>query len=277
MKNISLLLNAMLIFLLVYFGCNGKLFCNDEGEIDKSGYCAAKSCDTYNPLQKYGMISFATAQMLAQNYAASVGKKFIFNGALQTDEQDALNIWFDLKVMKNFIAFVESNACKAKCDTSAKLGVRIYYGKYPDSSILHSFADLKDVPNKYGNHHTLFMMPTFFDKASGKHLDFDPMQATADCGFKPFNDSYTMSAYGISIKKNISGNLYDKARRSRLNDSLQKRKDDVKPQDPKTFFIFGANIHPIMYSTTPGSGEQQNHGDVAPPPKDAGLFPETAE
>ena len=276
MKSFSLLLNVILIFLVFYLGCKDDFFGGDKEPGKQSGYCPPEGCETYNPSEKYGMISFATAQMLAKNYAESEGKRFIYDGTLKTSEQDALNIWFDLKILKNFISFIESNACNAGCDTSVKLGVRIYYGKYPDSTQFSFYPDLKDVPKRFGKHHTIFMMPTFFDKASGKHLDFDPLQAAGDCNFKPFDNNYTTSRYGISI-------IEPSSFRS-PQDSLQyykqtrQQSNDVKPQDPKTFFIFGS-VRPAMFTSTSAvvSGEQQNHGDIVPPPSGQGIYPTTAE
>lgn len=274
MKSISLLLNVILIFLVLYLGCKDKIFGGDKEPAKQSAYCPPEGCETYNPSEKYGMISFATAQMLAKNYAESEGKKFIYDGTFKTSEQDALNIWFDLKILKNFISFIESSACKANCDTSKRLGVRIYYGKYPDSTQFDNYPDLKDVPNKFGKHHTIFMMPTFFDKASGKHLDFDPMQAAAGCNFKPFDNNYTLSTYGISIAKlsaaqsSANSMQYDKVGKQ--------QRPDVKPQDPKTFFIFGSMQPLMLTSSSTISGEQQNHGTMAPPPKEEGTFPTTS-
>lgn len=272
MKSISLFLNVILILLVLYLGCKDKFSCNGDKPVATSAYCPEKGCETYNPSEKYGMISFRTAQMLAQNYAQSEGKKFIYDGSLKTNEQDALSIWFDLKILKNFIAFIESSACKSNCDSTKNLGVRIYYGKYPDSSILHSFADLKDVPSKYGNHHTVFMMPTFYDPTSRKNFDFDPMQKTENCRFKPFDNAYTTSVYGVNI---VSAANKISASKDSLAMIGKVRQQQGKPQDPKTFFVFGAAVHTMSApsgSPTP-PGDQQNHGDIMPPPDGNGSFP----
>lgn len=69
--------------------------------------------------------------------------------------EDARSIWFDLPTLKNFIAEVEN---QAKLDnpelTDADLGVRMYFGAYPDN--------LPDgiVPEEYKKRHTLVMIPT---------------------------------------------------------------------------------------------------------------------
>ena len=275
MKNISLLLNVILAFLLIYFGCNGKFSCKDNQPSKQMGYCPAKGCETYNPSQKYGMISFATAKMLAENYAGSEGKKFIYDGTIKTSEQDALNIWFDLKILKNFIAFIESSACKANCDTSKRLGIRIYYGKYPDSTELANYADLADVPKKYGKHHTVFMMPTFYDSVAKKNLDFDPMQTAANCNFKPFDNAYTTSVFGISINQPMV-NVHNSSQSDRLktNGKLPQRQE-TKPQNPKTFFISGGTVSKAFNYGSDVEGDQQNHGGVVPPPDNTGSFPTT--
>lgn len=250
MKNISFLLNFILIFLVVYLGCKNNFFGKGDKPVSEDN---CKDHIQYNPAEKYGMISFKTAKFLAENYAAGDGKKFIYNGTSNTGELDARNIWFDLKILKNFIALIESSACKANCDTSKKLGIRIYYAKYPDSSKFSSFPDLTEVPKEYGNHHTVFMIPTFYDNALKMNVDFDPLQAAANCTFKPFSDNYTKLQYGVSIKKDSIANI--SAAKQQLG----------KPQDPKAFFIFGPAVH--------NTGDNQNHGSINPPPDQTGVYP----
>lgn len=272
MKSISLILNVLLILGILYL-----LFWNkpthDDKKPNKPGepsFCS--DCDDYNPGERYGMISFATAKMLADNYGAGDGKKYIYEGATNTGQLDARNIWFDLEILKNFIAFVEKNTCQAKCDTSQHLGVRIYYGKYPDSTKLDQYPDLVDVPAEYGNHHTVFMMPTYYDAVKNKHYDFDPMKIGTDCKLSPFDNS-TNSLYGVNPISPVPGTRgVDLKQRQQVN--VDPRQVDVKPQDPRTYFVFGPSTHKLLYiSSSVETGDNQNHGSIAPPPDEEGEFP----
>lgn len=273
MKSISLLLNLVLLLLVFYLGCKDKFF-GKEDKPKSSTYCT--DCDTYNPTEKYGMISYNTAKMLAENYYKSEGKRYIFNESGRTNEEDARNIWFDLRILKNFIAFIESQACKFNCDTAKHLGVRIYYGKYPADSKLGDFADLQDVPKKFANHHTLFMMPTYWDTAAKKHVDFDPLNLSQDCKFQTFPRDLTpesLAAYSASSVSNLSATSKNYNRNTQI--SKDQKQVVIKPQEPKTFYILGGQTYQTMSYAVPVTGDQQNHGDLAPPPGAAEIYPTT--
>lgn len=269
MKSISLLLNVVLIFLVFYFGCKDN-FLNKGNKPATSAYC--NDCNTYNSSEKYGMISYNTARMLAENYFNSEGKRFIYNEAGKTAEEDARNIWFDLKILKNFIALIESQACKYNCDTSRHLGIRIYYGKYPAADKFSQFADLSGLPEKFANHHTLFMMPTYWDATAKKHVDFDPLQVAANCNIQPFQKDLTPSNIG-----NTSQAASYTTERSfvKVKDTTKQIREPQKPQSPKTFYILGGQTYNTSGTSGSSTGEQQNHGDVAPPPSNSEIYPTT--
>jgi hypothetical protein len=93
--------------------------------------------------------------------------------------EDAHSVWFGLEDLKKFLWKIETTVCKSSCSslTPDKLGVRIYYARYPDIKTydsLNSFtsASLK-LPPEYVAMHTVFMVPTFDNAANSNfHTDF---------------------------------------------------------------------------------------------------------
>lgn len=75
--------------------------------------------------------------------------------------EDARCIWFSMDSIKQFICTIEKYSEQLDL-TTANLGIRLYYGQYPDAH-----------PN-YPNRHTIFMMPTFNPSDNGPAIDFDP-------------------------------------------------------------------------------------------------------
>ena len=73
---------------------------------------------------------------------------------------------------------IEETACEKGCAkvNDEVLGVRIYFGTYPDHS---QFSDLgigsNAVPDNNEFHHTLMLVPTWYDQANNRDIDFDPL------------------------------------------------------------------------------------------------------
>lgn len=100
--------------------------------------------------------------------------------------QDAYSIWFDLKTLKKYLYHIEKNAKKgdASIVDDSKLGIRIYYAVYPDSTVIekNKFKDLDFLKSNpkyagYNGLHTLIMIPTITD-ADGEEVDFNPLDKT---------------------------------------------------------------------------------------------------
>ncbi len=106
-----------------------------------------------------------------------------------TMDYDAHSIWFELETLKKFIYHIEfkTNEAKKTMTTEAKnklgkLGVRMYYSRYPDEVGPNQYPDLSAVPlSDYRRLHTLIMIPTL--ERDGAHMDFDPTD----------KDSYNLS------------------------------------------------------------------------------------
>lgn len=127
------------------------------------------------------------------------------NKVMPTTDPDAHSIWFDLDTIKKFIYHIEKNV-KANSVNDEKLGLRMYYAAYPDSTQFNKPGneDLKDLDattltRKYGLKHTIVMIPTIFNNAVGD-VDFNPL------------DKNTYTGYISTVKKiEVQGDVILKA------------------------------------------------------------------
>lgn len=174
MKIASIILNVVLVGVLLY-----TIYFN-PARVQPS--LPPPNCNTlcadYSLDGGFRGIDAKLAKMLADNYAADEGKKFIGAGRTITTTEDARNAWFPLETLKRFIWQIEHAACKQGCAGDMRLGIRIYYAKYPDSATMRQTNGLTDVKPAYALHHTVFMVPTY--EASGGNLDFDPFHWGTD-------------------------------------------------------------------------------------------------
>jgi hypothetical protein len=122
-----------------------------------------------------GIITYETAQELFNNYKNDEGKSKIWPAGnnianrFVEKEDDSRSVWFSFEKLKRFLWNIEKQNCQ-KCGDS--LGLRIYFGKYPDLKNT-TFEDLASVPKEYSNHHTVFMVPTYRNE-NGAYVDFYP-------------------------------------------------------------------------------------------------------
>ncbi len=179
-------------------------------------------------------ISPNTAYELSKNYREDKHKAYVYDakGAL-LDTLDGRAAWFDLQTLKDYIASIENEVGKLKCDTNIKLGIKIYYGKYPSNA--DNDAGLKDVDERDFNRHTVFMVPTFFD--GKQNVAFTPAMAADGCKLIPYYE------------------LFNKLDRSKLDQSGRSLKagQPAEAIDIKNSYIL-------------------NHGTLPPPPLEAGDF-----
>ena len=98
--------------------------------------------------------------------------------------QDARSVWFSLPVLKKFIHEIESQTMAHCGGCEKQLGIRIYYGAYPDSTIMAETGDMASIPSKYSKLHTVVMVPTYqnedtsFLNTPSENVDFDPYHMT---------------------------------------------------------------------------------------------------
>lgn len=187
MKKISLILNGLLIAIILFQACNASKINTGTGQNSNPCYRG----DEINRADLHGMISYAAALKLSEDYISDSGKKFIGKGANYTKQQDTRNVWFSLPKMKAFISYIEQRACISNCEKSKRLGIRVYFAKYPGSDNT-SFGQIQD---DYKNHHTVFFTATYYDVAAKMNVDFDPAHVKENCGFRPIHDPVKDSVF----------------------------------------------------------------------------------
>lgn len=142
---------------------------------------AEETCDTTG----IGLISKETSQLLADNYKASI----LTSEFNKPDNPDSRSVWFSYDEIKRYLCVLESEYKKKHGDSTdlSKLGIRVYFGRYPKQGDLQKIDDLKDVFDKnvasnqnipewrprieYGEKHCLFFVPTYDDE-NNIHQDF---------------------------------------------------------------------------------------------------------
>ncbi len=128
-----------------------------EGKSGKQPGVFCEPCNNANvmiPLD--GLIDLNTANEMANLYKLTAGK-------------DARTIWFSMGTLKRFLWLIEKKSC-GLCIDKEKLGVRIYYGRYPQN--FGTNQNYANIPGTYGGKHTLFMVPTYNN--GGINIDFNP-------------------------------------------------------------------------------------------------------
>jgi hypothetical protein len=188
MKRILVAVNIFLLTAIIILACDidGDRSPDDTHVIVPDSTCY--EIQNYSAIATTGLITANSARMMSLAYKEDVGKLMIHNGTVSTGMLDARSAWFNLNVFKKFIQMVEDTVCESGCK-GLELGIRFYYAKYPSASGLISRDDLKSVRSDYANHHTLFMVPAYYDRARDKYIDFDPGKLKNGCTPAPFDYS----------------------------------------------------------------------------------------
>jgi len=125
-------------------------------------------------------ISKAAAKDLADRYKKECQPLLTSRMPDSAHNKDARSIVFPIEQLKKMIWEIESNT--RNLNSNHELGIRMYYGKYPDITAIQKDAkhplhhDYENLPAEFSHHHTLFLVPVFKDDQGVDH-DFDPWQA----------------------------------------------------------------------------------------------------
>jgi hypothetical protein len=123
---------------------------------------------------------------------------------------DARSIVFPIEKLKKFIWEIENSV--RKIPNQRELGIRAYFGKYPDIAAIKRdrrhplYNDLSNLPDEYSFHHTLFLVPTFKDE-NNIDRDFDPWQSEGIRAFKPIKTSEDQQSKGTMTAQMNHGNI----------------------------------------------------------------------
>lgn len=148
-------------------------------------------------------------------------------------KQDALCIWFELDKIKSIVSQIENSVCGKDCKNQLRLGVRIYYAKYPaETGTTRAPEDLRLLPADYAGRHTVFLVGTYDRK--GEHIDFDPQNVGNKCEPTPYTKLLEQAGkkYKImGLSKAIVG----------VSDTTVNHGDLMPPPDGTGIFPTGGN------------------------------------
>ena len=162
MKKILLATNIIAIAVIYFQSCTTS---NHAAMTD-----AKTTVQNYSATTFTGLNSQLIKQMVQNYHNDPSYSAWTKNDSNPSD--DARSIWFSLDTLKKFIWYVETQSATKGIPNLEKLGVRLYYGRYPKQILNARFPEMAGMPDNYVNRHTTFMLPTWFD---GKYnVDFDP-------------------------------------------------------------------------------------------------------
>jgi len=135
--------------------------------------------------QNYQNTSMSSTNLIPTSLIQNLVDNYRSNQLLAINQdlsiQDSHSVWFDLPILKNFVAEIEAQA--KLIDLTVKdsdLGIRFYYAAYPA-------VPQSSVPANYAKRHTLVMIPT--KKLNDLNYDFNPFD----------NNSVSLAVTGVSI------------------------------------------------------------------------------
>jgi hypothetical protein len=202
MNKILFLANMALLGIIAFMSCNKADLATDKTTSEHSVLATASRnpCQSTNCMactdhssSRFDGIDPYLAKQLFVDYVDKNQPRL----QIAENIEDANRLWFSLESLKNFIWQIEKEMCNKPCarENELRLGVRVYYAKYP--SDMH-IDGLRGLPKDYAEHHTLFMVPTYEDQ-TGTQVDFDPWNWGNDCTPTPLHKVFSM---GLFLKKN---------------------------------------------------------------------------
>ena len=134
----------------------------------------------YTNEPSYIGISAATALDLSQRYQQECQRALSGTADKNKPALDARSVLISIETLKKYIWEIEQHV--RETGSVQELGIRIYFGKYPDIPSIKKnaahplFNDLHTLPDAYSHLHTLFMVPAYKGD-DDVFKDFDPFQA----------------------------------------------------------------------------------------------------
>lgn len=189
MKKVLIFTNVLLLGVIAYL-----LFFDSKktsSELVRQSSIASKDLK--------GIITADAAELISHHYAADSMKstmKIKRDGKEET-VNDTKYISYHLDEITAFLDEIKNTSERLGCDK--KLGVRMYFAKYPDAETMSKTPSLQDVPKDYANKLTFFLVPTIF--INGEYRDFNP-KAWTSCDNPPL---YVKKG----TQKNVNGDRDD--------------------------------------------------------------------
>lgn len=174
MKRTLIITNLITLSLLAFVWIKGCRNTPAPARLCTTACYPTNSANDFKPLN--GKLAFD----LIENYRTQQWTSYkTHNGNFA----DARAVWFSLSTLKSFIHQIENSMCTACMNPKPDLGVRIYFGTYPDASQWTAMGlDQTAVDPSSALHHTLVMVPTYWDAGRNEDIDFDPLHMdTTNC------------------------------------------------------------------------------------------------
>lgn len=190
---IALIFSNIFLLSLLLVSWNGK------EKIDNSK--TNSNLSTY----RLNLISEADASLLANNYNESVNKINRNNNFrtlnLSEWKDDSRSVWFDYNELQGYLEYIKNQFSANQDPYKGKLGVRIYFGRYPNELTQNASPGLRTQVDIYKNKHCLFFVPTTNQKGSSENYDAIIKKDTPEKG-----GFYISNILSIGSEKN-HGNL----------------------------------------------------------------------
>lgn len=230
----------MLLLTAVFFmACNSNNSTERREPVTSTGdEVRTRSAESAGPdvsQELYGLLEDDLAVRMSEAYRDDQRKSKITGS---NGELDARSIWFDLETIKLFIAKIEASVAGAKNCDSMKLGIRMYYAKYPEGEEFNRYSEqLSQLGRGIAGKHTIFMTPTYWDNDENIDFNFE------EVGKNPCKPIPYSKLLRMNNRSNKAGLFVGRKRPAPI--------DPTTGQIPNTV----------------------NHGGLMPPPAGSGTFP----
>jgi hypothetical protein len=179
MKKILIALNVMFASVIYFQNCTPqKMIVGAIQGSNKNWHCVNYNDSTYNG------IPLSVSRIVYDKYTNIQYSKILATApSLTTMTEDSRCVWFSLDVIKKFIYKVEDTLYRKGFNKNTRLGLRMYFATYPDTTGMQNNQYLDGLPLEYANHHTLFIVPTFDSTSAGAskpvHYDFNAFKGVS--------------------------------------------------------------------------------------------------
>lgn len=201
-----------------------------------------------------GLIGGDLAVVMSQAFRDDEKKSMMGKvGADKKPLEDTRSVLFNLETIKSFIREIE-NAIPAK--VRPKLGLRIYFAKYPELTQVRRYPALNDLDSSVvSNRVTIFMVPAYRKDSTSNYIDFN-FNYLGDNKHQPTPYYKLLRDSGIQLKPGVLGGFNKRMDMYYATDHMPTSALDVS-----------------MAARGTEEAGSLNHGGMAPPPAKSGTFP----
>ena len=155
---------------------------------------------------RLNLITEEDAKLLTRTYNTSVNninnsnRRLFSSNELSMWDKDSRCVWFSYNELQNYLNFIKTEFDNFNDPNKGNLGIRIYFGRYPENLGESASPGLRTQRDLYKNKHCLFFVPTINREGSKLNYDYIFNVDSPKKGFQITN------IYTIGSEKN-HGNL----------------------------------------------------------------------